>query len=770
MNEQCPACRTWREAADELVNRASVALLPVHELYGVSYRARAAFGERPADNRVLARKVYRAARLVHLWNKQTKTLFSRIEAAEKSERHSDRLKASSWFLSILMQDACSSVAPFMDSYVPASDHRQLQEDGSSADAVLLAELRALLKSAPATPTDVVDGIIVQRHRSHPGLSHGPGEETPIGGMDDPLASLSAIVPWAHDQPRGNSWDRIVSVGEGGTVMLRIPYSALYVNTSKAVELPGEHLRVSRLRAMWRCRTPLREVATAMEDLLSLQALQVAENQGYHDADATDELALEDGEDINAAAEGELFSPKEKSGDALSVPPDSNPGDPLPFVTSLAAAHENARPTLPAIAASNLQVGIAPLQQRILRTPDRAKLAADNVADVYGVVGDDEEEEEEEAGLSITPESGGNSRWDAGGAAAAVLSSLGLGGRRLFTDDNVGLHSALLNLPALPATAQHKRVRYPAALPRQHAVVAAGSLSLELSSITGTPLLIGCGLVAPLPSASLPRLVSGASSSTTGHAFMISMWIRTTATVIASDACPAVLCGNAINSGTPESFCQVLLSQRAADTSSTTQRVRAERGAVPLAGEMKKRSFRLFAEKGRLTLVHPFPGQPRGLSPQTHLVRRGWRVSTKDIFASGSWRHLAVIYNGALTATCDEDSKPPAVQLPVLPGLPAEECKLVRFTYAHKWSLFLDGLLEETAGQSGTIVAAEDLGDGGSLLPRYLTIAAGFGDTHDLQVDAVAVYGPGLFSQDDVAAARNAGLQRRRERLDAALCE
>lgn len=142
--------RTWREAPDELVNRASVQLLPVHELYGVSYRARSAFGQRPAENRVLARKVYRAARLVHLWNKQTKSLFTRIEAAEASERASDQRRAGSWFLSVLMQDACPAMAPFMDQYVPAAAPgaiARLDDAVSSADAdvALLGELRALLK-------------------------------------------------------------------------------------------------------------------------------------------------------------------------------------------------------------------------------------------------------------------------------------------------------------------------------------------------------------------------------------------------------------------------------------------------------------------------------------------------------------------------------------------------------------------------------------------------------------------------------------------------
>jgi hypothetical protein len=170
--------------------------------------------------------LFRFVSLRSLWNKQTKTLFSRIEAADKSDRSSDRSQASSWFLSALMQDACPTIAPFMESYVPAADRRQLQQQRDSGnnnaitDNLLLAELRALLKSAPAAPTAVIDGIIVQRHRSHPGLAHGPGEETP-GGTDNALASLSAVVPWEQQQQRGNTWDRIVTVGEMGTVLQRV---------------------------------------------------------------------------------------------------------------------------------------------------------------------------------------------------------------------------------------------------------------------------------------------------------------------------------------------------------------------------------------------------------------------------------------------------------------------------------------------------------------------------------------------------------------------
>lgn len=143
-------------------------LLPVHELYGVTYRARAAFGQRPLTNRVLARKVYRAARLVHLWNKQTKSLFALIEAAERSERPSDRRRAGAWFLSVLMQDACPAMAPFMDQYVPAAvpggagaraaaaAAAAAGEGGEGeaaaevdADTALLGELRALLRCARA---------------------------------------------------------------------------------------------------------------------------------------------------------------------------------------------------------------------------------------------------------------------------------------------------------------------------------------------------------------------------------------------------------------------------------------------------------------------------------------------------------------------------------------------------------------------------------------------------------------------------------------------
>ena len=121
----------------------------MHELYGVGYRTRAAFGQRPIENRVLARKVYRAARLVHLWNKQTKSLFQRIESAEQSERLSDQRRAGSWFLSVLMQDACPAMAPFMSQYVPAGAGglAAAREDDTSVDAdtALLGELRALLK-------------------------------------------------------------------------------------------------------------------------------------------------------------------------------------------------------------------------------------------------------------------------------------------------------------------------------------------------------------------------------------------------------------------------------------------------------------------------------------------------------------------------------------------------------------------------------------------------------------------------------------------------
>ena len=667
----------------------------------------------------------------------------------------------------------------------------------------------------------------------------PGEEADGGGGAPADRAVSEVVPWGGAGSL-SPWDRIVSVGEMGTVLQRVPYSVLYPNTSRATELQGEHLRVGRLRATWRCRTPLDEVAAAMEDLVSLQSLAVAETQGYKEAGvgetvAADGNVAEDG----GAGDGDLFGGKrDDAGGQGTVAKDETPGDPIPLLDGELDAggfDDGGR--------GGQQLRAAQRPPPFGAAPDSGAGDGEEVADEEEEEEADGEEEEDPAGGDARADEGdeeGSGRWDPGGAASALLSSLGLGGRRLF--------QAAAEPPGQQPAAPRRRVRYPAALPRQHAIVATGSLSLELASITGTPLHVGCGLVAPLPSAPLPRLGPGFAPGTTGHAFMVSMWVRTTSPTIETDACPAVLCGAAINAGRPGQFCQVLLSQRAAvptaadaggDGASPAAAVRppqpptglgAERGAIPLSGEMRKRSFRLSASKGLLSFMHPFPTQPQGLSAQTRLVKRGWRVSTKlpGSYATGSWRHVALVYNGALTVTCDEEAPPPvasgaaaeamqegtsgdasgaglpgaaaAMQARANGGASGPECSLPRYTYAHKWSLFLDALLEETAGQSGTVVAPADLADGGTLLPRYLTLAAGFGDTHDLQVsvtrgrggvrlalirtdsprrllpapclqlDAVAVYGPGLFTQDDVAAARNAGLQHRRERIDAALCD